>query len=143
MATLYVAKSRSLQTWGHSVGITKHLYKVGVSEGSAEDRIAEMNAGAFAGRDDWRLMKKAAAEASEDEVIERLNRREQMIDPGYYPQLRDARGIFKVKLTNVENDIVVRAALSSEYQPLAAGKPKEKDVADYLLRHAAGGDTPA
>jgi hypothetical protein len=134
---LFVAKSKGLQDWGHGVGVTKFLYKVGVAD-DADAAVADMNAAKFAGRDDWKIVKKskAADDVGEDTAIARVAQREQELDPDYYPQIRGARGIFKIKVTNVENDMVVRAALASEHQSINTGKAKEKDIADYLLRRA-------
>ena len=56
MTILYVAKSKALQDWGHGVGVTKHLYKVGVCA-DLDETIAAMNADKFAGRDDWKALK--------------------------------------------------------------------------------------
>lgn len=137
MPALFVAKSKSLQDWGHGVGVTKFLYKVGVAD-DADTAVASMNAAKFAGRDDWKIVKKAKAadEVDEETAIARIARREQELDSDHYPQIRGARGIFKVKVTNVENDMVVRAALASEHQSINTGKAKEKDIAEYLLRRA-------
>ncbi len=137
--TLYVAKSKALQDWGHGVGVTKYLYKVGVAD-DADATIAEMNETQFAGRGDWKLLKKTKTELDETAATERVARREQILDPDFYPQIRGAGGVFKVKLTNVENDMVVRAALASEHEQIKTGTVKEKDIVAYLLRRAEEDD---
>mgnify|MGYP003705306865 CR=1 FL=1 len=35
MPTLYVARSRTVQEWGADVGLTEHVYKIGVTLGSS------------------------------------------------------------------------------------------------------------
>lgn len=140
MATVFIAKSKALQDWGHGVGVTKHLYKVGVSDGDINEALDQMNATKLAGRDDWKVLKKIEADLDEQTAVERVARREQVLDPDFYPQIRGAAGIFKVKVANVENDMVVRAALSSEHTSIKTGNAKTKDIAEYLLRHAVDTD---
>jgi hypothetical protein len=137
MAEIYVAASRSLQAWGGDVGLTKHLYKVGVAEDSADAALARLTADGCAGRTDWKLVRKVGAEGlDEATAIARLARKEMAIDPTYYPQLKGADGLFKVKLTNVENHVLLRQALAGEQPKNVRMKPT--DFADYLI-HAAGG----
>ncbi len=45
MVIIYVAKSQSLAKWGTDVGFTKHLYKVGVAEDTAEAALKALNKG--------------------------------------------------------------------------------------------------
>jgi len=136
VATLFVAKSKVLQDWGHGVGVTKFLFKVGVVDGSIDEAIAVMNAEKVAGSDDWKYLEKQDTELDDHTVIERVGRREQALDPEFYPKIRGARGIFKVKIDNVENDMMLRAALANENQQLKTLKAKDKDIAAYLLRRA-------
>ena len=56
MATLFVARSKALQDWGHGVGVTKFLFKVGVVDGSIDEAIAVMNAEKVAGSADWKYL---------------------------------------------------------------------------------------
>ncbi|MCU0895823.1 MAG: hypothetical protein MUD06_16255 [Rhodospirillales bacterium] len=115
MAEIYVAVSRSLQAWAGDVGLTKHVYKLGLAPDGAEAALARLNAERCGGRTDWKLVRK---------------------QPDYYPQLKGAAGIFKVKLANVENHILLRQALAGE-QPQSA-RMKPTDFADYLIRSACG-----
>ncbi len=48
MTIIYVAKSQSLAKWGADVGFTKHLYKMGVAEGTAEAALKALNKGRYA-----------------------------------------------------------------------------------------------
>ena len=112
MPTLFVAKSDSQQGWASDVGLTRHVYKLGLSDDDAQTAVATLNAEKHAGRSDWTLV--AAQDVDETDpqaILRRAARKETMVDPTYYPQLKRAQGIFKVKLANVENHFLVREAL--------------------------------
>ena len=77
MAIIYVAKSQSLAKWGADVGFTKHLYKVGVAEDTAEAALKALNKGRYAGEADWRLVTKQVTEITDESaMLERLGRKE-------------------------------------------------------------------
>jgi hypothetical protein len=136
MATIYVAKSTSLQKWGAEVGLTKHLYKVGVAQDGAEAAVAELNATGHGGRDDWRLIRKQEVDSIEEEsAYARLSQRVTEVDPGYYPKIKGARGIFKISTSGIEQQLLMQRALAGEIKSITI---KQADVADYLIRHAAG-----
>ncbi|MBK8175417.1 MAG: hypothetical protein IPK66_09225 [Rhodospirillales bacterium] len=143
MPTLYVARSRSLQGWAAEVGLTLNVYKLGLSAApGGAAAIDALNAASFAGRSDWELMAEQPADADTDTdaeiaMIERAKRKETEIDPTYYPQIRRARGIFKVKPANAENHFLVREALDGQQQ-IKAVKLTPARIATYLLRTAAG-----
>ena len=137
MATLYVAQSKELGKWGSDVGISKNLYKLGLAEESAEAAVERLNETGYAGQRDWKLLKACPVEGvSEADAIARLARKEKMVDPSYYPRIRGAVGIFRIKPNNVENHIMVAKALAGE-EPKAI-KLKPVDIALYLLEQAAG-----
>ena len=137
MAEIYVAVSRSLQAWAGDVGLTKHLYKLGVASDGAEAALARLTSERCAGRTDWKLVRRQEVEGiDEAAALARVARKEMAIDPDYYPQLKGAAGIFKVKLANVENHVLLRIALAGE-QPKAV-RMKPTDFADYLIRNACG-----
>lgn len=137
MTLLYVASSKALGEWGAEVGLTKHLYKVGLSEDDASAVAAALNAAKHAGRDDWKLLKGHAVEGiDEAHVLERLGRKEKLVDPKLYPGIKGALGVVKVKPTNVENHIVVKRALAGE--PEKEIKAKPADIAAYLIVQVVG-----
>ena len=139
MTIIYVAVSKETQRWASDVGLTKHVYKLGFAEGegkiAAAQAIAALNRESHAGAADWKLIKFQPVEGvEEDAAYQRLAKRERMADPGYYPHLKGARGIFKLKPNNVEAQMLVRRALDDPDAKPA--KSKAIDVADYLIRNA-------
>ncbi len=138
MPVIFVAKSAGQQDWANSVGLTRHVYKLGFAEDSAEAAVERMNGEQHAGFDDWKVLKKQKVEDLEEAAaLARLGQKERPVDPAYYPKLRGAAGVFKVKPENVENSMVVKAALSGAAE-LKAPKPKPADVAAYLIANALG-----
>jgi hypothetical protein len=132
MPTVYVAASKELGKWGADVGISKHLFKVGVTEEPAEEAVAALNAASYAGQADWKLVQKQEVQSlSEEAAIERIQRKEKVLDPNYYPRLRGTSGIFRVKPVNVENHILVAQALAGREPKLDKLKPV--DIAQYLI----------
>jgi hypothetical protein len=137
MPTIYVARSDSLQNWASDVGLTMHVYKLGVSEESGEAAIEALNAVAHAGRTDWELLAADDADALDEQTVHaRAARKETLIDPLYYPQIKRAPGIFKVKLANAENHFIVREAL--EGQQIKRMKLSPAQMGAYLIRIAIG-----
>jgi hypothetical protein len=135
MAVLFVATSKNLAGWAADVGLTKHVYKLGVAAGSGDDAVKALNDESYAGESDWRLLKQQEVEAlDEADAIERLAKREKMVDPNYYPKIRGATGIFKVKIGNVANHLLVKQALAGDEQKI--DKVKTADIAAYLFQNA-------
>jgi len=132
MATIYVARSSKLGKWASDVGLSKHVYKIGVTEEPAKALIAA----GWAGESDWTLVKQQPVEnLGEAEAIERLARKEKHIDPNLYPKLRGTQGVFKVLPAHVENHILVRRALAGDAERIEL-KLKPSDFADYLIGNA-------
>lgn len=52
MTVLYIATSKNLGGWAADVGLTKHVYKLGVAEGSADGAVKALNDDALAGESD-------------------------------------------------------------------------------------------
>ena len=131
MGAIYVARSAKFSQWASDAGITKNVFKIGYSDGDP----AELIAAGWGGETDWTLVKKRDAEGvTEGEIIERLKRKEKMIDPVYYPRLRGVAGVFKLPPEHVENHIVVTRALAGEMDK--AVKLKPADFAEYLIQNA-------
>lgn len=138
MATVLVVKSDSLQKWGLEVGLTKHLYALCTSDADARAAVAGLNERRHAGRADWTLVRHETLSepADADALLARVGRKETAIDPAYYPQLKGAANIFKVKIANVENQILVQQALAGEAPREVRMTPAA--IATYLLRAATG-----
>jgi hypothetical protein len=138
MPTIYVAKSDSLQNWASDVGLTLHVYKLGVTgDGDAAQAIEALNETAHAGRNDWELLAEQPVDAADEAaLIGRAARKEALVDPLYYPQIKKAPGIFKVKPANAENHFMVREAL--EGQQIKRIKLTADQIGTYLIRAATG-----
>jgi len=138
MATLYIATSKGLATWGSDVGLTKHLYKIGIADKAADAAIQDLNDAQYAGQSDWKLAKKLdGVEAEEAAILARVAAKEKLVEPSYYPRIKNTAGIFKVKIANVESQLLVQQALKGEAPHLV--KVKSADIALYLLDLAARG----
>lgn len=132
MPSIYVARSVKAGKWGSDVGLGKHIYKLGVTDG---DPKAAASAG-WAGETDWSIVKAEPVEGlDEDEAIDRLAAKERMIDPNLYPRLKGDRGVFRINPDKVENYIIVSRALAGE-SDLKALKLKPADFAAYLIANA-------
>jgi hypothetical protein len=132
MAVIYVARSVKFSKWASDVGLSKHVLKVGVSEDDPKPIVEQ----GWGGESDWTLLRKREVEGiGEDEVIERLSRKEKMVDPAYYPRLRGARGIFKVPPEHVESHIIVARSIAGALER-AEIKLKPADFADFLIHNA-------
>lgn len=134
MPVVFVASSRELGKWGADVGLTKHIYKIGVTEDSAEAAVKAMIEAAVASYIDWKLVLSEEVESADEEaLIARLAPRERMVDPSIYPKIRGARGIFKVKPENVESHFLVKFALENQQAELKTFKLTPEDIAKYLI----------
>ena len=132
MGVIFVARSAKLGKWASDVGLSKHIFKVGYSD---EDPKPVVEKG-WAGETDWTLVKKRDADGiDEDEIVQRLARKEKMVDPTYYPRLRGAKGVFKVLPEHVENHILVSRAMAGDTERIEL-KLKPADFADYLIHNA-------
>jgi hypothetical protein len=132
MAIFYVARSVKLGRWASDVGLGKHVYKVGIADGDPK----ALAAAGWAGETDWTIVRKQAIEGlSEEAALDRLGRKEKMIDPNLYPKLKGAVGVFRLTPARVENHILVTRALAGQ-SDRAEIKLKPADFADYLIHNA-------
>jgi hypothetical protein len=132
MGVIYVARSAKFGKWASDVGLSKHVYKVGYADADPKPIVEQ----GWGGETDWAIVKKREVEGvSEEEVIQRLQRKEKMVDPNYYPRLRGATGVFKVLPEHVENHIIVSRTMAGELER-AEIKLKPADFADYLIHNA-------
>jgi hypothetical protein len=134
MGVIFVARSARFGKWASDVGLSKNVFKIGYSEEDPKPVIQQ----GWGGETDWTLVRQREADGtSEEQIVQRLARKEKMVDPNYYPRLRGATGIFKVSPEHVENHILVSRVMAgaSERQEL---KLKPTDFADYLIHNALG-----
>ena len=132
MPVIYVARSVKFSKWAADVGLGKHTFKVGCAEGDPKNLIEK----GWASETDWALVKRREIEEmTEEEAIQRLSRKEKMIDPVYYPRLRGATGIFMVWLEHVVNHIILGRVMAGESERIAL-KLKPADFAEYLIQNA-------
>jgi hypothetical protein len=132
MATLYVARSTKFCRWASDVGLGKFVFKVGVAEGDPKELAAQ----GWAGETDWTIVgKETVAGLPEAEVLERLAKKEKLVEPRLYPKLKGTPGVFRLTAAKVENHILVTRALSGEAERLDK-KLKPADFARYLIANA-------
>jgi len=132
MGILYVARSVKLGRGASDVGLGKNVYKVGVADGDPK----ALAAAGWAGETDWAILRKMAVEGlSEEEALDRLERKEKIIDPKLYPKLKGAAGVVRLTPARVENHILVTRALAGQ-SDRAELKLKPTDYADYLIHNA-------
>ena len=140
MPVIYVARSKSLSEWGGDVGLSKNLFKVGVFDGAGKDAVAALNEESFAGVADWVLLADAdAGVAEEDAAVALLAKKQAIVDPKYYPRIKGANGIFRIKPKDVENSMLVERAMAGEESLNFTLKPA--DIAKFLIKNAGVGGT--
>jgi len=133
VSVIYVARSAKLAKWASDVGLGKHVYKLGCTDEAPKPLVAAAD---WAGETDWQLVKSEdAAGLDEAEAIERVARKAKLVDPRYYPRIRDTAGLFKVDPTHVESHILITRALAGEVARTAL-KLKPADFAAYLIHNA-------
>jgi hypothetical protein len=131
MAMLYVARSAKLNRWASDVGLGRNVYKVGVTEGDPK----ALAAAGWAGEADWTIVRQRPVEGlTEEAVLDRLARKEKMIDPNLYPKLKGAAGVFRLTPERIQNHIIVTRALAGESDRVEI-KLRPSDYADYLIHN--------
>lgn len=137
MPTIYVARSAGLAKWGSDVGLSKHVYKLGLTDQPLKQHLT---ASAWAGFADWTIVLKQeeVTAPSEAEAIQSAARKVRMVDPALYPRLKGAMGVFKILPAQVENHIVLTRALAG-LEESGDLKIKAADFARYLIHQALRG----
>ncbi len=132
MGFIYVARSAKLSRWGSDVGLGKYIYKIGVADGDPKALVAE----GWAGETDWTIVRRREVEdVGQETTLERLEKKEKMIDPRLYPKLKGAIGVFRLTASQVENHLLVTRALAGDGGRVQI-KLKPADFADYLIHNA-------
>jgi hypothetical protein len=135
MAIVYVAKSKALQEWGADVGISKNLYKVGLTDDVTAIAKTLVDDAAH-GQTDWKIIGKRDVPeiADETEMLERLAQRIKLVDPNYYPKLKGARCIFKLNPHDVETHMVFKQTMAGEQPKVKKATPA--DIGNYFIENA-------
>jgi len=133
VATVFVARSKTLSDWGYDVGLSKNIYKIGLTE----DPVKDVVAAGWAGIGDWTLVKKQddVEGDTEEALIARLAMKVKAVDPKLYPKIRDTAGIFRVVPAQVENSILVARTMAGE-PDIPNFKVKPADIAAFLIANA-------
>ncbi len=109
---IYVAFSPTMQEWGSDVGVSKHLYKAGLTDEDPKDAIQELNDATYAGQKDWELAgAREVADMDPETFTARLAERQKTIDPLYYPKIKGAKDIVKLEQRKVEANIVIKRTM--------------------------------
>ncbi|MBL8645067.1 MAG: hypothetical protein JNK21_14120 [Rhodospirillaceae bacterium] len=135
MGIVYAAKSAALQEWGSDVGISKHIYKVGLTDDAAE-MAKTLNDTAVLGQTDWKIIAKRDVPeiTDEDDMLARLALRLKLVDPTYYPKLKGARSVFRLNPHDVESHMVFKQTMAGEQPKVKKATPAE--VGNYLIENA-------
>jgi hypothetical protein len=133
MPAIFVAMSPTMQEWGADVGISKHLYRVGLAaDGDAKAAVQEMNDTGYAGQKDWALIGSKVADALDEGALRtRLAERQKVVDPLYYPKIKGAKDIARIDQRKVEANLVIKRTMEGKESKVPKIKPA--DIADYLI----------
>jgi hypothetical protein len=135
MGTIYAAKSKALQEWGADVGISKNIYKVGLTDDGAGIEKA-LNDGSVLGQTDWKVLAKRDVPevTDEDEMLAKLGQRLKVVDPNYYPKLKGTRSVFRLNNNDVETHLVFKQTMAGEQPKVKKASPTE--IGNYLIENA-------
>jgi hypothetical protein len=132
MPSIYVAFSLAMQEWGADVGVSKHLYKAGVTDDEPKAAVDELNAEGYAGQKDWQLAGAQEVESVDAEgFLARLADRQKTIDPLYYPKIKGAKDIVRLEQRKVEANFVIKRTMEGGASKVPKLKPK--DMADFII----------
>jgi len=133
MPIAFIAHSKQASVWGADVGLGKNIFLLSTAEDA--DEAAAFLAAKPCGAEDWVLLKKEEVGSADALPLQdKLAVKEKRVDPALYPRLRGFQGLYKVKIENVENHLMVKSALEGETPKIIKVKPI--DIAGYLLLNA-------
>jgi len=133
MPIVFIAHSKQVAAWGGDVGLGKNIFLLAAADDA--DAVAAFLASKPCGAEDWVLIKKEDVDNADAETLQnKLAGKEKRVDPNLYPRLRGFQGVFKVKIENVENHLMIKKALEGEAPKVIKAKPV--DIAGYLLQNA-------
>lgn len=137
MPSVYIAMSPTMQEWGSDAGISKHLYKIGVTDETPEEAVKALNEEGYAGQKDWELAGARDAESVDPAALmQRVGERQKLVDPLYYPKIKGAKDIVRVDQRKVEAHIVIKRTMEGRDSKVPKVKPK--DMAGFILDSALG-----
>lgn len=137
MPFLYVAFSPLMQEWGSDVGVSKHLYKAGFTDGAPAEAVKELNGVSYAGQKDWELAgERETTDLDEATFAARLAERQKTLDPLYYPKIKGAKDIVKLDQRKVEASIVIKRTMEGRDSKVPKLKPAL--LADFILDSVTG-----
>ena len=132
MPIVYVAMSNAMQEWGADVGVSKQLYKIGLTDGDPEEAVQELCDESYAGHSDWQLAASRDADGLDAEtVLARAVERQKTLDPLYYPRLKGAKDIVRLDQRKVEANIVIKNTMEGKNSKVPKLKPV--DMAEFLI----------
>ena len=132
MPSVYIAMSPTMQEWGSDAGISKHLYKAGVTDDDPKAAVDALNAEGYAGQKDWQLAGDKAVDTIDEEgFVARLAERQKTVDPLYYPKLKGARDIVKLEQRKVEANFVIKQTMEGGASKVPKLKPQH--MADFII----------
>ncbi len=137
MSSIYIAFSPAMQEWGSDVGVSKHLYKAGFTDGDAKEALEELRAEGYAGQKDWELAgTREVADLDAATFSARLAERQKTLDPLYYPKLKGAKDIVKLDQRKVEASIVIKRTMEGRDSKVPKLKPDM--LADFIMDSVTG-----
>jgi len=78
------------------------------------------------------VLKSDEAKADEAASLAKVAAKEKAVDPLFYPRIKGAKGLFKVKIKNVQTRMLVQKMMAGEEEKMTK-KPKAPDIAAYLI----------
>jgi hypothetical protein len=132
MPSIYVAFSPAMQEWGSDVGVSRHLFKPGLTDEDPKDAVKALSDEGYAGQKDWELAgAREVADLDAAAFADRIKERQKTIDPLYYPKIKGAKDIVKLEQRKVEANIVIKRTMEGRDSKVPKLTPAL--IADYVL----------